>query len=53
MQVPAARMSAFATGCEGQRTATESRPPVTDAGTLSRFGMITVRGPGINALASA
>ena len=49
---PAAEIRALAIGCEGQRTATESSPPVTSSGTISFLGIITVKGPGINALAS-
>ena len=36
----------------GHLTATVSSPAVTESGTISRFGIITVKGPGINLSAS-
>ena len=39
-------LSAWATGCEGIRTATVSRPPVVPKGTVSVFLKIRVIGPG-------
>ena len=49
---PAASITARAAGCEGQRTATVSRPPLVSYGTISDFGSIIVRGPGQNLSAS-
>ncbi|MBO5489364.1 MAG: glycoside hydrolase family 97 catalytic domain-containing protein, partial [Eubacterium sp.] len=40
-----------ATGCAGQRRATEFRPALTIEGIISLFGKITVKGPGQNASA--
>jgi hypothetical protein len=49
---PRARISASAAGCEGQRTATVFRPPVTAAGTAAVFSRTKVRGPGQKAFMS-
>ena len=43
---PARRMISRATGWEGMRTATVSSPPEVSIGMQSRFGRMTVSGPG-------
>ena len=50
---PAAFSSACATGCDGQRTPTESWPPAATAATSGRRGRISVSGPGQKAAISA
>ena len=50
---PAARISAWATGWLGTRTATVGRPAVATSGTTGRFGRTSVSGPGQNRSARA
>ena len=45
------RINSLAILFSGQRSATVSSPPVVAIGTISRFGIITVSGPGMNFLA--
>ncbi len=51
--MPAAAISARATGCDGTRTPTSGRPAVTTSGTSGPRGSSSVSGPGQNASISA